>query len=84
MALKSKLLDEKVVESAKEMLKKVQNNTYVIKKLDAVIAAKKRSITAIVKTCCISRTALTAWIKCLKFGREERLFAPHQCRRKTD
>ncbi len=31
MALRSKLLDEKVVESAKEMLKKVRNNAYVAK-----------------------------------------------------
>ncbi len=46
MALRSKLLDEKVVESAKEMLKKVRNNAYVSKKLNAVIAAKKYSINA--------------------------------------
>ncbi len=44
MALRSKLLDEKVVEPAKEMLKKVRNNAYVAKKLNAVIAAKKHSI----------------------------------------
>lgn len=83
MALRSKLLDEKVVESAKEMLKKVRNNAYVAKKLNAVIAAKKHSITAVAKICCISRKALTAWIKHLKFGREEKLFAPPQRRRKT-
>ncbi|NUY39377.1 hypothetical protein GO684_01495 [Wolbachia endosymbiont of Litomosoides brasiliensis] len=34
--MKSKLLDEKVVESAKEMLKKLQNNAYATKKLNAV------------------------------------------------
>ncbi|MGL9719003.1 MAG: IS630-like element ISWpi10 family transposase, partial [Wolbachia sp.] len=39
MALRSKLLDEKVVESARKMLKKVRNNAYVAKKLNAVIAA---------------------------------------------
>ncbi len=44
MALRSKLLDEKVAEPAKEMLKKVRNNAYVAKKLNAVIAAKKHSI----------------------------------------
>ncbi len=32
MTLKSKLLGEKVVESAKEMLKKVRDNGYVVKK----------------------------------------------------
>nr|WP_255419626.1 hypothetical protein [Wolbachia endosymbiont of Litomosoides brasiliensis] len=40
MALKSKLLDKKVVESEKEMLKKVLNSTHVVKKLNAVIATK--------------------------------------------
>ncbi len=83
MALRSKLLDEKVVESAKEMLKKVRNNAYVAKKLNAVIAAKKHSITAVAKICCISRKAITTWIKHIKFGREEKLFSPPQCRRKT-
>ncbi|BAP00135.1 putative transposase [Wolbachia endosymbiont of Cimex lectularius] len=78
MALRSKLLDEKVVESARKMLKKVRNNAYVAKKLDAVIAAKKSSITAVAKIYCISRTALTIWIKHLKSGREEKLFAPPQ------
>jgi hypothetical protein len=32
MALRSKLLDEKVVESVRKMLKKVRNNAYVAKK----------------------------------------------------
>lgn len=83
MALRSKLLDEQVVESARKMLKKVRNNAYVSKKLNAVIAAKKHSITAVAKICCISRNALTAWIKHLKFEREEKLFAPPKCRRRT-
>ncbi len=42
MALRSKLLDEKVVNLAKEMLKKVRNNAYVSKKLQAVIVGKKK------------------------------------------
>lgn len=42
------------------MLKKVRNNACVAKKLNAVIAAKKHSITAVAKICCISRKALTA------------------------
>ncbi|WP_447933038.1 IS630 family transposase [Wolbachia endosymbiont of Dactylopius coccus] len=83
MALRSKLLDEEVVKSAKKMLKKVRNNAYVAKKLNAVIAAKKHSITAVAKIYCISRSALTSWIKLLKLGREEKLFAPPQRRRKT-
>lgn len=83
MALTSKLLDEKVVDLAKEMLKKVRNNPYVSRKLQAVIAAKKHSISAVARICCISRTALTEWIKHLKFGRIEKLFAPPERRRKT-
>jgi transposase len=65
------------------MLKKVRNNAYVAKKLNAVIAAKKHSITAVAKINCISRSALTSWMKLLKLGREEKLFAPLQRRRKT-
>ncbi|WP_218938972.1 hypothetical protein [Wolbachia endosymbiont of Litomosoides sigmodontis] len=30
------------------------------------------------KICCISRIALTAWIKYLKFRKEEKLFTPPQ------
>ncbi|QKX03064.1 hypothetical protein GOY07_02515 [Wolbachia endosymbiont of Litomosoides sigmodontis] len=46
MALKSKLLDEKVMKLAKEMLKEVQNNAYITKKLNAIIAARKHNIIA--------------------------------------
>ncbi|WP_410542987.1 IS630-like element ISWpi10 family transposase [Wolbachia endosymbiont of Tetranychus urticae] len=83
MALRSKLLDEKVVNLAKEMLKKVRNNAYVSKKLQAVIAGKESSISAVARICKISRTALTEWIKHLKFGRVEKLFSPSQRRRKS-
>ncbi|OAM04695.1 MAG: hypothetical protein TV41_01330 [Wolbachia endosymbiont of Dactylopius coccus] len=83
MALRSKLLDKKVIGSAKEMLKKVRNNAYVSRKLRAVIAAKESSITAVARVCKISRTALTEWIKHLKFGRAEKLFAPPERRRKA-
>lgn len=83
MALVSKLLDEEVVNLAKEMLKKVRNNAYVSKKLQAVIAAKKHSISEVARVCKISRTALTEWIKHLKFGRIEKLFAPPERRRKS-
>ncbi len=83
MALRSKLLDERVVNLAKEMLKKVRNNAYVSKKLQAVIAGKESSISAVARICKISRTALTEWIKHLKFGRVEKLFAPFQRRRKS-
>lgn len=83
MALVSKLLDETVVELAKEMLKKVRNNAYVSKKLQAIIAAKESSISTVARVCKISRTALTEWIKHLKLERIEKLFAPAERRRKT-
>ena len=73
MALASKLLDEIVVNLAKEMLKKVRDNAYVSRKLQAVIAAKKHGISEVARVWCISRTALTEWIKHLKFGRTEKL-----------
>ena len=83
MVLKSKLLDEKVANLAKKLLKKVRNNAYVSRKLQAVIAAKESSITAVARICKISRTALTEWIKHLKFERIEKLFAPSERCRKT-
>ncbi|NUY39558.1 hypothetical protein GO684_02585 [Wolbachia endosymbiont of Litomosoides brasiliensis] len=49
------------MESAKEMLKEVRNNAYVAKKLNAIIAAKRHSTTAVAKL--YLKTALTAWIK---------------------
>lgn len=83
MALRSKLLDKKVVEAAGEMLKKVRNNAYVSRRLQAVIAAKESSMTTVARVCKISRTALTEWIKHLKFKRAEKLFAPPERRRKS-
>ncbi|NUY39914.1 hypothetical protein GO684_04810 [Wolbachia endosymbiont of Litomosoides brasiliensis] len=56
--MKSKLLDEKVVESAKETLKRVRNNAYVTKKLNPIIVAKKHSIIAVIKICCISKNSI--------------------------
>ncbi len=62
MVLKSKLLNEKVMKSAQEILKKTRDNVYVAKKLNAVIA-EKYTITAVVKICLILRTVLTTQIK---------------------
>ncbi|QKX02711.1 hypothetical protein GOY07_00355 [Wolbachia endosymbiont of Litomosoides sigmodontis] len=62
------------MKSTKEMLKEVRNNAYV-QKTKCCNCSKKHSITYIVKTCFISRMALTIQIKYLKYGREEKLFA---------
>ncbi|NUY39849.1 hypothetical protein GO684_04405 [Wolbachia endosymbiont of Litomosoides brasiliensis] len=64
------------------MLKKVRNNTYVTRKLDAAIAAKKHSITAVAKICCISRTA-NCMDKAPKIWKKK-LFASPRRRRRTD
>ncbi|WP_341763503.1 hypothetical protein [Candidatus Tisiphia endosymbiont of Beris chalybata] len=49
MKNKSKLLDQEVVEIATKELKKLGNYGYVSKKLNAVIAASKHSITEVAK-----------------------------------
>ncbi len=50
--IKSKLLDERAVKSAKETLEKMQKRIYVTKKIKCCIAT-------VAKICCISRTTLT-------------------------
>ncbi|WP_410543307.1 hypothetical protein [Wolbachia endosymbiont of Litomosoides brasiliensis] len=53
------------------------------KKIKCCDCSKKYSVTTLAKIYCILRTALTAWIKHPKFGREEKLFTLPQRRRKT-
>ncbi|QKX02904.1 hypothetical protein GOY07_01585 [Wolbachia endosymbiont of Litomosoides sigmodontis] len=55
---------------------------HTYKKIKCCNCSKKYSITALAKIYCISRTAFTAWIKYLKFEREEKLFV-FKHRRKT-
>jgi transposase len=83
MGLVSKLLDEAVVEGAKKELKSIGNNRYVARKLEAVIAAKKHGITHVAAVYDISPTTLTAWIKHIKQGRINKLYAPPERRRKS-
>ncbi|QKX03141.1 hypothetical protein GOY07_03055 [Wolbachia endosymbiont of Litomosoides sigmodontis] len=63
MALKSKLLDEKVVELEKEVLKEVQNSV-CCKKLSAVIAQK--SITSLSKSKLYFKNSTNCMYKTLK------------------
>ena len=63
MKNKSKLLDQGVVAIATTELKKLGNYGYVSKKLHAVIAASKHSITEVAKIFGISRNTITEWIK---------------------
>nr|WP_246228211.1 hypothetical protein [Wolbachia endosymbiont of Litomosoides brasiliensis] len=76
MTLKSKSLHEKVVESAKEVLKKVQNNAYVAKKLNAVIAAKKYSITGRSKNMLHFNNSTNCMNKVLKIWKRKKRLLP--------
>lgn len=82
MKNKSKLLDQEVVEIATKELKKLGNYGYVSKKLSAVIAASKHSITEVAKVYNISRNTLGSWIKHIKSTGIENLKAPATRRRK--
>ncbi|NUY39193.1 hypothetical protein GO684_00290 [Wolbachia endosymbiont of Litomosoides brasiliensis] len=83
MALKSKLLDRKVVEPAKETLKEVRSNAYVAKKTKCCNCSKKYSITAVVKIYCISRRCTNYIDKAPKIWRKEELSTSLQHHRKT-
>ena len=78
----SKLLDEKVVETAIMELKKLGKSAPISRKLQAVISANKHGITEVAKIYDISRTTLTEWIKHVKNSTIERLKAPPERRRK--
>ncbi len=83
MAQVSKLLDQEILEFANSELKKLGKNAYVIRKLQAVIAAHKHGITKVAKIYDISRTSLTEWIKHLKSRSIEKLKAPESRKRRT-
>jgi hypothetical protein len=77
MAGVSKLLDESVVEYAQKNLKTVAGkNALLMKKLQAVISAKKHGIKKTAEFYEISRTTLTSWIKHLRNQALEKLKAP--------
>ena len=83
MAQVSKLLDDQVVEKAKEQLRKVGKATLMSRKLEAVISAKKHGITKVAKVYDITRKTLTSWIKCIKSDNLAGLSAPTQRKRKN-
>jgi len=83
MARVSKLLDDGVVEYAKRSLKKVGKDALLVRKLQAVISAKKHGISKVAEVYDISRTTLTSWIKHLRNQALERLKAPPERKRKS-
>lgn len=82
MSKKSKLLDQAVVSSAEQALKKLGSYGYVAKKLNATIAASKHGITEVAKIYDISRTTLTSWIKHIKNSDLDKLSAPKERRKR--
>ena len=83
MAQISKLLDQEILKFANSELKKLGKDAYVIRKLQAVIAAHKHGISKVAKIYDISRTTLTSWIHHLKSQSIEKLKAPESRKRKT-
>ncbi len=79
----SKLLDDSVVAYAKKNLKKIGKDVLLMRKLQAVIAAKKHGISKAAEFYEISRTTLTSWVKHLRNKALEKLKAPSERRRKT-
>ena len=83
MSSVTKLLDEKVLATAKRELKLIGKNALLTKKLEAVIAVKKHSISKVASVYDISRSTLTRWIKHIKNNELEKLRAPKERRRKS-
>jgi transposase len=83
MAQTSKLLDDKVVEKAKDQLRKVGKAALMTRKLEAIISAKKHGITKVAEIYDITRKTLTSWIKCVKNDNLTGLSAPAGRKRKS-
>jgi transposase len=66
MARPSKLLDDQVILTATEGLKKLGKSGFVARKLQAIIAAKKHGITKTAEFYFITKKSLIKWIKELK------------------
>jgi transposase len=83
MSSRSKILDDLVEEKAKSELKKIGKTALISRKLEAVIAAKKHSISQVAKIYGITRTTLTSWAKHIKNGQIEKFKAPAERKRKN-
>jgi len=83
MGNKSKLLNADVVALASRELKKLGSYGYISRKLCAVIASSKYSITEVAKIYDISKGTLISWIKSIKDNNLSRLAAPASRKRRT-
>jgi len=83
MASFSKLLDDQVVEKAKNQLKEIGKTALMSRKLEAVISARKHGISQVAKVYDITRTTLTSWIKHIKNDAIEKLNAPAERKKKN-
>lgn len=83
MASFSKLLDDQVVEKAKNQLKEIGKTALMSRKLEAVISAHKHGISQVAKVYDITRTTLTSWVKHIKNNSMEKLNAPTERKKKS-
>ena len=83
MASFSKLLDDQVVEKAKNQLKEIGKTALMSRKLEAVISAHKHGISQVAKVYDITRATLTSWIKHIKNDAMEKLNAPPERKKRN-
>jgi transposase len=76
-------LDDELLISAQEELKKIDGNALIARKLSAIIAACKYGITEVAKIYDITRKTLLFWIKNFRECKLEHLKAPPNRHRKS-
>jgi transposase len=76
-------LDDELLKSAQEELKKIGKEALVARKLSAIIAACKHGITEVAKIHDITRKTLLFWIKNFRCSKLEHLKAPPNRHRKS-
>ena len=83
MSRKSSYVSEELLKSAQSELKKIGKNALIARKLEAIIASCKYSITEVAKVYDVTRTTLLFWIKNFSVNKLENLKAPPNRHRKS-
>jgi transposase len=83
MSRRSSYLSEELLNSAEKELKKFRKDALISRKLTAIMAACKYSITEVAKVYGITRKTLLFWIKNFQSSKLENLKAPPSRCRKT-
>jgi transposase len=83
MSRKSSYLDDELLRSAQEELRKLGKEVLIARKLSAIIAACQYSITEVAKIYNITRKTLLFWIKNFRDSKLEHLKAPPNRHRKS-